>query len=125
MSQDTNLQIINVEDDFDQRVQDYFTNYFQLPFKLNPGEYDTAKAFFLKRTNNNVDAAAALTAACIDSANNLKVFLIDIINEFEKTTDLKAALPLYLNSSRRGSSILGYVNSDRGTSANILRQVNA
>ena len=34
MSQDTNLQVINVEDDFDQRVQDYFTNYFELPFKL-------------------------------------------------------------------------------------------
>jgi hypothetical protein len=53
------------------------------------------------------------------------LFLIDVIEEFNKTTDIKTALPLYLNSSRRGSSLLGYVNPDRGTSPNTLRQVDA
>jgi hypothetical protein len=125
MAQETNLPVINVQDNFDERVRSYFEDYFKLPFKLNQGEYDTAKAFFLQKTSGNESAAAALTAACIDTANRLNLFLIDVIEEFNKTTDIKTALPLYLNSSRRGSSLLGYVNPDRGTSPNTLRQVDA
>lgn len=124
MSQDTNLAIVNPKDNFDQRVRDYFDNYYRPEIKLSDAEYSAAKSFFLARTNNNEQAAAALTAAVIEAANELDVFIVDIIDEFEKTTDLKSAIPTFLNLSRRGSSLLGYeVNVNPNT--NMARQVEA
>jgi|TARA_Y100000114_G_scaffold155827_1_gene181064 hypothetical protein len=123
-SQETNLPLRNPETSFDQKVQDYFLNYFDFPIKLTDNEYSAARSFFLRRTNNNEDAAAALTAAVIQAANELNVFIIDIINEFDNTTDLKTAIPTFLNMSRRGSSLLGYeVNIT--PNENIKRQVEA
>ena len=107
MSQNTNLPIVNPADNFDQRVQDYFTNYFTTPISMTDMEYEAAKSFFVARTNNE-DAAAALTAAVIQAANELNIYIVDIIKEFEQAGDLKSAIPTFLNLSRRTSSLLGY-----------------
>ena len=121
MSQDTNLPIINPADSFDQKVQDYFNNYFTTPIKMTDMEYEAAKSFFVKRTNNE-DSAAALTAAVVQAANELNVYIIDIIEEFEKTSDIKSAVPTFLNLSRRSTSLLGY-EQDITPTDNIARQV--
>ena len=123
MAQDTNLPIVNPADSFDQRVQDYFTNYFTAPVKMTDQEYEAAKSFFVARTNNE-QAAAALTAATIQSANELDLFILDVIGQFESTGDLKSAIPTFLNMSRSGRSLLGY-EADITPNENTARQVSA
>ena len=123
MAQNTNLPIVNPADSFDQRVQDYFTNYFTAPIKMTDQEYEAAKSFFVARTNNE-QAAAALTAATVQAANELNLFIIDVIKEFEQTTDLKSAIPTFLNMSRSGRSLLGY-EANITPNENIARQVSA
>ena len=123
MAQETNLPIVNPADSFDQRVQDYFTNYFTAPIKMTDQEYEAAKSFFVARTGNE-QAAAALTAATIQSANELDLFIIDVIKQFENSGDLKSAIPTFLNMSRRGSSLLGY-EADIIPTENTARQVSA
>ena len=123
MAQETNLPIVNPADNFDQRIQDYFTNYFTAPIKMTDQEYEAAKAFFIARTNNE-QAAAALTAATIQSANELDLFILDVIAQFETTTDLKSAIPTFLNMSRSGRSLLGY-EANITPNENTARQVSA
>jgi len=123
MAQSTNLPIINPQDNFDQRVQDYFANYFNDPIQMTDQEYEYAKAFFVKRTTNE-EAAAALTAATIEAANRLNVYIVDIIEEFENSTNLKSAIPTFLNLSRNSSSLLGYEQNIQ-PNENIKRQVEA
>ena len=123
MAQTTNLPIVNPADNFDQRVQDYFTNYFTAPIKMTDQEYEAAKSFFVARTNNE-QAAAALTAATIQAANELDLFILDVIAQFETTTDLKSAIPTFLNMSRSGRSLLGY-EANITPNENTARQVSA
>ncbi len=123
MAQTTNLPIVNPADSFDQRVQDYFTNYFTAPIKMTDQEYEAAKSFFVARTNNE-QAAAALTAATVQAANELDLFIVDVIKEFESTADLKSAIPTFLNMSRSGRSLLGY-EANITPNENIARQVSA
>ena len=123
MAQTTNLPIVNPADSFDQRVQDYFTNYFTAPIKMTDQEYEAAKSFFVARTNNE-QAAAALTAATIQAANELDLFILDVIAQFETTTDLKSAIPTFLNMSRSGRSLLGY-EANITPNENTARQVSA
>jgi hypothetical protein len=123
MAQTTNLPIVNPADNFDQRVQDYFTNYFTAPIKMTDQEYEAAKSFFVARTNSE-QAAAALTAATIQAANELDLFILDVIAQFEQTTDLKSAIPTFLNMSRSGRSLLGY-EANITPNENTARQVSA
>jgi len=123
MAQETNLPIVNPADSFDQRVQDYFTNYFTAPIKMTDQEYEAAKSFFVARTNNEA-AAAALTAATVQAANELDLFILDVIKQFESTADLKSAIPTFLNMSRSGRSLLGY-EANITPNENIARQVSA
>ena len=123
MSQTTNLPLVNPADSFDQRVQDYFVNYFSTPISMTDMEYEAAKSFFVTRTNNE-DAAAALTAAVIQAANEVNIHILDIIKEFEQVSDLKSAIPTFLNLSRRTSSLLGY-EANITPNENIARQVEA
>jgi fructose-1,6-bisphosphatase len=123
MAQSTNLPIKNPQDDFDQRAQDYFVNYYNSQIKMTDNEYELVKSFFVQRTDN-VEAAAALTAAVIQAANELDVFVSDVIDSFQNSTNLKEAIPTFLNLSRRGSSLLGYEAGLQPTE-NILRQVSA
>ena len=123
MSQKTNLPLVNPSDSFDQRVQDYFVNYFTEDIRMTDNEYEAAKAFFIARTNSE-DAAAALTAATIEGANRLTMYILDILKEFETSADLKSAVPTFLNLSRRTTSLLGYEAGIEPTE-NMKRQVEA
>jgi len=123
MAQDTNLPLVQAADNFDQRVQDYFTNYFTNQISMTDMEYEAAKSFFVARTANT-DSAAALTAATIQAANELNVNILDIIQQFESVADLKSAVPTFLNLSRRSSSLLGY-EQNITPNENIARQIEA
>ncbi len=123
MAQTTNLPIIDPADNFDQRVQDYFVNYFANPIRMTDNEYEAAKSFFVNRTKNE-NAAAALTAATIEAANKLNVNILDILKEFEGASNLKSAVPTFLNLSRQSTSLLGYEQNIK-PNENIARQVEA
>ena len=123
MAQETNLPLVNPKDNFDQRVQDYFNNYFTNTISMTDNEFEAAKAFFVSRTSNT-DAAAALTAATIQAANELNVPILDILGEFENASDLKSAIPTFLNLSRSNTSLLGY-EQNITPNENIARQVEA
>ena len=123
MTQTTNLPLVNPADSVDQRIQDYFNNYYTVAIELTDQEYEYAKAFFVARTSNE-QSAAALTAATIQSANELGLNIIDVVKEFENTSDLRSAIPTFLNLSRRGSSLLGYEANIIPTE-NMSRQVEA
>lgn len=123
MTQTTNSNIVRPSDNFDQRVQDYFNNYYTTEIRLTDNEYEHAKSFFIARTDNE-EAAAALTAGVIQAANELGMFLSDVIEEFQKTGNLKQAVPTFLNLSREGNTLLGY-ESDIQPTENTKRQVEA
>ena len=110
MNQKTNLPLIDPSSGFDAQVQEYFTNYFEQEPSISDAEYSRTKSFFLKRTNGNVEAAAALTAAVIEASITIDTHVNDVLDKFEGERDLKKIIPLFLNLSRRGSSLLGYVN---------------
>lgn len=118
--QSTNLPIKNPNDDVDLRVNEYFENYFKTNIKVTDNEYEAVKSFFYNRTRNT-EATAALTSAVIQTANELDIYVIDVINEFEATNNLKAAIPMFLNMSRRGTSLLGYIQQ-LNPPTNITRQ---
>ena len=122
MAQKTNLPLVAPADNFDQRVQDYFANYFTSEIKMTDNEYSAAKSFFAARTRNT-ESAAALTSAVIEAANLLNVNILDILDEF-KDSDLKSAVPTFLNLSRRSTSLLGYEQNIE-PNENISRQVEA
>ena len=121
--QKTNLPLRDPSASFDQRVQDYFNNYFTTPVNVTAQEFDVAKSFFINRTGNE-QAAAALTAAVILAANELNVKIVDIIEEFKNAGDLKSAIPTFLNLSRRSSSLLVF-EANIEPNENIARQVEA
>ena len=110
MNQKTNLPLIDPTSGFDAKVQEYFANYFKQQPSISDAEYSRAKSFFLERTNGNVEAAAALTAAVIEAAITIDTYVNDVLDKFEGEKDLKKIIPLFLNLSRRGSSLLGFVN---------------
>ena len=119
----------DIEECFNIYIQTLIRHYkkkdiidsYEQDISMNQNEYEVAKSFFVNRTANE-DAAAALTAAVIQAANELNIHIVDIINEFEKTGDLKSAIPTFLNLSRRTTSLLGY-EQEISPNENIARQV--
>ena len=120
-TQDTSLPLTNPRDDVDLKVREYFATYFSTPVTFTDNEYDLVKSFFVERTNN-ADAAAALTAGILNAVDELDLYPSDIIEQFKNSDDFTTAIPLFLNLTRKGTSLLGYIN-ERKVPANIKRQI--
>ena len=121
MAQTVNLPLTNVNDDVDLRVNEYFTDYYKNDVVIDPNQYDIVKSFFMERTNNNIEAAAALTSAVLNTCNEVKVFPQDIIAKFSQS-NLQQSLTAFLNLSRSGNGLLGY-SKNLVPPANIRRQI--
>jgi hypothetical protein len=109
MSQDTSLPLVNINDDVDRKVNDFFNTYFLPKAKINENDYELIKSFCISRTSNT-SAAAALTAAIINVMNELDLYADDVIDQFKASSDPNT-IPLFLNLSRKGVSLLGYKNT--------------
>ena len=121
MAQTINLPITDVRDDVDLRINEYFADYFKTEIVIDPEQYDLVKSFFLQRTNNNLEAASALTSAVLVTCYELKVFPQDIITQFE-SSNLKNSITAFLNLSRTGNGLLGF-SKNLQPSANTQRQI--
>jgi hypothetical protein len=106
--QNTALPVINVNDNIDLKVQDFFAGFFSPNLKINENDYELVKSFCKAKTNNDT-AAAALTVAIIQAVNELGLYASDVIKQFNET-DAKISIPMFLNLTRSGTSLLGYIN---------------
>jgi len=120
-TQDTSLPLTNPQDDVDLKVREYFETYFSTPITFTDNDYELVKSFFVERTNS-ADAAAALTAGILNAVDELNLYPSDIIEQFKNSSDFTTAIPLFLNLTRKGTSLLGYIN-ERKVPANIKRQI--
>ena len=120
-TQDTSLPLTNPQDDVDLKVREYFATYFSTPATFTDNEYDLVKSFFVEKTNNAA-AAAALTAGVLSAVDELGLYPADIIEQFKNSANFTIAIPLFLNLTRKGTSLLGYIN-ERKVPANIKRQI--
>jgi len=114
------LPIISTSDNIDLRVNEYFTTQFSPKGKFTDNDYELVKSFCVRRTSND-EAAASLTAAILNAVNELGLYASDVINKFENS-DTKVTVPLLLNASRKGTSLLGYIN-DKTPPATVQQQV--
>lgn len=107
MAQQSNLPLVNPNDDVDLRVNQYFEDFFKDEVAFESNQYDLVKSYFLEATNQNLEATAALTAAVLTTCQELDIFPQDIIENL-KAGAMEQTLTAFLNLSRRGSGLLGY-----------------
>jgi len=119
-TQNTALPITSTSDNIDLRVNEYFTTQFSPKGKFTDNDYELVKGFCVRRTSND-EAAASLTAAILNAVNELGLYASDVINKFENS-DTKVTVPLLLNASRKGTSLLGFIN-DKTPPATVQQQV--
>tara|TARA_R110000803_G_scaffold164236_1_gene227953 strand:+ start:167 stop:538 length:372 start_codon:yes stop_codon:yes gene_type:complete len=119
-TQNTALPITSTSDNIDLRVNEYFTTQFSPKGKFTDNDYELVKSFCVRRTSND-EAAASLTAAILNAVNELGLYASDVINKFE-LSDTKVTVPLLLNASRKGTSLLGFIN-DKTPPATVQQQV--
>lgn len=119
-TQNTALPIIRSTDNIDIRVNEFFTTQFSPLGKFTDNDYELVKSFCVNRTSNE-EAAASLTAAILNAVNELQLYAADVIDKFENS-DTKITIPLLLNASRKGTSLLGYVN-DKTPPPTVQQQV--
>lgn len=104
-----NLGVVQA-DTVDEKVNDYFSNYFKSKLSVNANDYDVVKGFFSGITDDD-DAIASLTASVLQTAAELEVEAVDVIETFKSSNSLNSAIPMFLNMSRRNTSLLGYLKS--------------
>ena len=119
-TQNTALPLTNPKDSLDLRISDFFTTQFSPIGKFTDNEYELVKSFCVNRTSNE-EAAASLTAAILNAVNELQLYAADVIDKFENS-DTKITIPLLLNASRKGTSLLGFVN-DKTPPPTVQQQV--
>jgi hypothetical protein len=124
MALDTSQVLVTIDDDIDELVRQYFTNYFSKPLNVDQNEYEQVKTFFQQRTvNPSNPSIASNTVAVLLAADELGIYPSDIIQRVGNA-DYQKTFSLILNLTRKGTSLIGYEQS-RVPSKEILRQVTA
>ena len=72
MAQETNLPLVNPKDNFDQRVQDYFTNYFAITISMTDNEFEASPNGFLCTMNKKYRRRGSLNCGYYSSRKRIK-----------------------------------------------------
>ena len=124
MAVDTSQVLVTIDDNVDELVRQYFTNYFDKPLNVDQNEYEQVKNFFQQRTvNPSNPSIASNTVAVLLAADELGIYPSDIIQRINNA-DYQKTFSLILNLTRKGTSLIGY-EQPRVPSKEILRQVTA
>lgn len=93
----------------EQRVVEFFDNYFTKPIQVSANDYDAVVGFFSKRNFDKVAAAsvgqALLTQAKIDNVNVFE--LVDTLKGLSEV-QLSKVVAQVLNFQRNKSSTIGF-----------------
>jgi len=123
MALDTSQVLVTIDDDIDELVRQYFTNYFSKPLNVDQNEYEQVKTFFQQRTiNPSNPSIASNTVAVLLAADELGIYPSDIIQRIGNS-DYQKTFSLILNLTRKGTSLIGY-EQPRVPSKEMLRQAN-
>ena len=123
MALDTSQVLVTIDDDIDELVRQYFTNYFDKPLNVDQNEYEQVKNFFQQRTvNPSNPSIASNTVAVLLAADELGIYPSDIIQRIGNS-DYQKTFSLILNLTRKGTSLIGY-EQPRVPSKEMLRQAN-
>ena len=109
MTENTSLPVVDIRDSIDARVNAFFVDFFLPRANISENDYELIKSFCVAKTRNT-EAASSLIAAIISVINELDLYAPDVIDQF-KQGNFTQQLPLFLNLSRRGISLLGYMNT--------------
>lgn len=122
-NQDTNLPIVNETSTDQIKTLSFFNGYFEKTLQINANLYDTVLGFFNLRMNS-LEAAQAMTAAVITSAFENNVDPLQLIKSMRDldSIQLTDTLALYLNETRRNTSLLGTIQP-RQVNRNVARNI--
>lgn len=101
----------------------YFNNYFDPSLEVSQNINDAILSYFQQRTDN-VESAKILVQAVIETAQAQREDPLTVLNSFQhiSTSDLTAALALYLNTSRVNTSYLG-IKQQPTTNSYVTRSI--
>jgi len=85
-----------------------FNGYFDTKVTVDINVYDVVHGFFVRKIKSQ-EAADALTAAVITTSFDNKLDPLQVIKDLDSVDDLEldATLALYMNETRRNTSLLG------------------
>ena len=101
----------------------YFNNFYTIPFNVSAGSNDAIVAFF-ERYTQNTQTARAMASSVLYTAFAQNLDPLTVLSEFESlpTGQLNTYLAAFLNISRIPTSMLG-VNSGTKTSPFVTRTI--
>lgn len=122
-AQSTNLPITNESLDSQIKTLSFFNGYFEKTLQLNAAMYDAILGFFNARMGS-LEAAEAMTSAVITSAFENNIDPLELIKEMRDLDgiELTDTLALFLNETRRNTSLLGTV-TPRQVNRNVSRNI--
>jgi hypothetical protein len=104
---------VNVSQQQDQKVKDFFNNYFDAPITFPAAEIDTVVGFFKRRGFDDI-ASNSTAMVLMQQANIDNINVFELLDTLKGLTDiqLSAVVAEILNYNRQKNSVLGYKRVD-------------
>lgn len=105
--------------------EQYFTQYYDTRSPVSGDQYDAVYVFFLRKTNNNQEAAKSLTSSLLEVTYQNGIDPMLVLDDFKKYTQnesFRTALMSLFNSTRRNTSKIGFA-TDLTPSRNVVRNI--
>jgi len=123
----TNLPSQNLSTDpvqtAENKTRTHFNGFYEPSIAVDGSVWDIVYAFFLKTTGHS-ESAQAMAEAVLESANSQGLNPLDLIRDLGQFSglELDQAICMYLNDTRRGTSLLG-VSVQRIPNKHISRNI--
>jgi hypothetical protein len=104
---------VNASQQQDQKVKDFFNNYFDAPITFPAAEIDTVVGFFKRRGFDDV-ASNSTAMVLMQQANIDNINVFELLDTLKGLTEiqLSAVVAEILNYNRQKNSVLGYKRVD-------------
>lgn len=104
---------VNKNQQQDQKVKDFFNNYFDAPITFPAAEIDTVVGFFKRRGFDDI-ASNSTAMVLMQQANIDNINVFELLDTLKGLTEiqLSAVVAEILNYNRQKNSVLGYKRVD-------------